>query len=373
MQAQPQAIPNDGYLSTQSMLLGGFSILVCLAAWAFMDVTTPVHTVANLAVALAFVVNDPHFLVSYTLLYGDYRKRILTQRRYFWAAVVVPICLVLAIGVALYKANAALMAHIITGMYFLVGWHYVKQIFGCVIVTSVQRGIFYSAWQRRLLLFNLTATWAMSWLGPHSQPENFDYYGISHYSMNLPPYLMTVIFVLVGTSLVGVLGMQLHHYVQTGQKPAPPAVTAFVAIYAWYLPMSYHPGFGYLVPFFHSLQYLALVWQMKKNEVAALTSHMRDRELRTAWVKMFGGYALRAVVLGVLAFEVVPQFLDKQGWVASTSLGATPILVAVLLFINIHHYFIDNVIWRSDNETVRKYLFHTAPPASAGKETRRAA
>jgi hypothetical protein len=27
------------------------------------------------------------------------------------------------------------------------------------------------------------------------------------------------------------------------------------------------------------------------------------------------------------------------------------------MWINIHHYFIDNVIWRRDNEDVRKYLF----------------
>ena len=28
-----------------------------------------------------------------------------------------------------------------------------------------------------------------------------------------------------------------------------------------------------------------------------------------------------------------------------------------VMWINIHHYFIDNVIWRRDNEDVRKYLF----------------
>jgi len=27
------------------------------------------------------------------------------------------------------------------------------------------------------------------------------------------------------------------------------------------------------------------------------------------------------------------------------------------VFINIHHYFIDNVIWRRENTDVSKYLF----------------
>lgn len=373
MQTHPARAPiNDSYLSADVLLMGGISIIVCLGCWAFMDVSAPVYTVASLAFALCFICNDPHFLASYTLLYGDYRKKILTDGRYFWVGVAVPVALILVLGVALFKASADLMAHAITAMYFLVGWHYVKQIFGCVIVTSVQRKIFYSKWQRNFLLFNLTATWFMSWLGSHVQPEGFDYYGVQHYSLDLPPWTMNVVYVAVALSLAAVIWMQYRHYIKTGQKPAPPAVAAFVSIYAWYLPFAYHPGFSYLIPFFHSLQYLAFVWQMKKNEVMAQIGNLEGPVYRSAWIRLFGGYMLRATILGILAFEVVPQFLDKQGLVTSTNLGPTPILAAALLFINIHHYFIDNVIWRSDNATVRTYLFQTSSVLTVQDETRKA-
>jgi hypothetical protein len=37
--------------------------------------------------------------------------------------------------------------------------------------------------------------------------------------------------------------------------------------------------------------------------------------------------------------------------------GPTVFVFIFVMCINIHHYFIDNVIWRRDNEDVRKYLF----------------
>ena len=40
-----------------------------------------------------------------------------------------------------------------------------------------------------------------------------------------------------------------------------------------------------------------------------------------------------------------------------TLFGPAVFVFIFVMWINIHHYFIDNVIWRRDNEDVRKYLF----------------
>ena len=53
--------------------------------------------------------------------------------------------------------------------------------------------------------------------------------------------------------------------------------------------------------------------------------------------------------------------------------NSAPILL--LMFINIHHYFTDGVIWKISNPEVRKDLFaHMAParPEKAGKGSKRA-
>lgn len=36
---------------------------------------------------------------------------------------------------------------------------------------------------------------------------------------------------------------------------------------------------------------------------------------------------------------------------------ALPVLFAAWVFVNVHHYFIDSVIWRSDNPDARRHLF----------------
>ena len=58
---------------------------------------------------------------------------------------------------------------------------------------------------------------------------------------------------------------------------------------------------------------------------------------------------------GWLAFEVVPGAIDGRlrtfdAW------GVYFFLTAAMLFINIHHYFIDNVVWRFKDPRVRAYL-----------------
>jgi hypothetical protein len=41
------------------------------------------------------------------------------------------------------------------------------------------------------------------------------------------------------------------------------------------------------------------------------------------------------------------------------------------MFINIHHYFTDGVIWKISNPEVRKDLFaHVLPPDKGGKSTK---
>lgn len=356
MKTQSAPAFNNSYLSWDVLLMGGISIIFCLGFWIFFDKSISVLTVSQTAATLAFIVNHPHFLSSYMLLYGDFRKKIKQSKRYFFAAIIAPGILAGVLISALMNKDQALMGHIITAMFFLVGWHYVKQIFGCVIVSSAQRKIYYKSWERRLMLTNLFSVWFMSFLGSHVVAGSFDFYGIVHHSLQLPPWTLQYTFWFVGFSAVLVAAMHVQKYVNEGTKPSAPAVTAYFALYAWYLPTLSHPGFAYLIPFFHSLQYLAFVWLLKKNQVGDQIKDLKDVEWRQAWVKNFGGFILGSLILGALFFEFIPKGIDGLDLGLKGTLGYAPILASFLLFINIHHYFIDNVIWRSDNEVVKKYL-----------------
>lgn len=362
---QNSTIPSNSYFSMDVLMMGGASILASGLFWLAVNRGNSLHEIAYIAYALAFIVNHPHFLSSYVLLYGDFKKRVFTHIRYFWAAVIVPILLLGLLGYALLTTNQQIMAHVITSMFFFVGWHYIKQVFGCVIVTSAQRKMFYTQNERRLMLSNLFAVWVMSWL--HNQVEvpgtnasaAFSFYGISHYRMNLPEWTLLATWIVLGLSAVAVIAMHVRRYIDTGVKPSAPGVAAYVSLYVWYVPTMIHPAFGYFIPLFHSLQYLAFVYVLKSNQVRSeIRGIIDDRERRKKWLSRFCGFFANATILGALAFEFVPKYLDGQNLLLG--MGTSPFMAAFLLFINIHHYFIDNVIWRSDNPTVREHLFQTS-------------
>ena len=78
-----------------------------------------------------------------------------------------------------------------------------------------------------------------------------------------------------------------------------------------------------------------------------------------------GVLALSALGLGWLLFHGAPEFLDaalvgrpRRG-VPTSSLGPTPFFAAFFVFVNLHHYFMDHVIWRRDNPETR-YLREAA-------------
>ncbi|MGE0634049.1 MAG: hypothetical protein AB7O96_16665, partial [Pseudobdellovibrionaceae bacterium] len=228
-------IRDTNYLTWETFLVGGISILTCLAFWVFVDKGTSLYTVSVTAAALSYVANHPHFLSSYMLLYWDNRHQVLTKPKFLWAAVMVPALILLAIHSAVTLENRVWMGYVIQFMFLTVGWHYVKQIFGCIIVGSVRRNIFYSKIERNLILLSLYIIWLFNWVAPQTSKGEFEYYGINYASFAIPPYYNEIGYPIVLASVAILVGMHLRKYVNEGVIPAPPAVTAIVALLILYL------------------------------------------------------------------------------------------------------------------------------------------
>jgi hypothetical protein len=105
--------------------------------------------------------------------------------------------------------------------------------------------------------------------------------------------------------------------------------------------------FGYMVPFFHSLQYLLIAWSVQLK--VGLTERKRDPSVRYVWtesarwmaINIAGGYAL---------FWVLPHLGSHFGKSLAFS---TAVMLAA---IQIHHFFVDGVIWRLRNSESRSPL-----------------
>jgi hypothetical protein len=65
------------------------------------------------------------------------------------------------------------------------------------------------------------------------------------------------------------------------------------------------------------------------------------------------------VALGGLFMNLFPKELDSALRDQYIEMSLTPnfMLVCFLLFINIHHFFIDSAYWRRDNKDVQQHLF----------------
>jgi hypothetical protein len=168
-----------------------------------------------------------------------------------------------------------------------------------------------------------------------------------YYSFNLPDIAgpLSQLLVLGGLALV-VWKVFYANYRDHGAVPSLNMIVPFVALYVWWMPETRQFEFYFLLtPMFHSLQYLSFVYKMEHTR---LRSEPR-RELKATML------VTGLVMAGWLAFEMVPNTLDTAlGTFAAGNMFF--FFTAAMLFINVHHYFIDNVLWRFKDPEVRAYL-----------------
>ncbi len=363
-------------------LLGGASV----AIWLVMIVAQPFRSswavdqhfknLTYTAASLSLLVNYPHFLISYQLAYSRGRAFVF---RHWWQLVVVPAGLLAIFAVAyleyavpvarlplVEQAARALAgwgtnARVVSGprlgdvmftgvfdvMVLTVGWHYTKQVFGCMMVYAHLDGYTFTAPQRLLTKWALLSIWWLSFIGVNIDGGRRTFSQFTYYSFDLPDVLLPIAEVVVAAGFVAVLYAVFYvNYRKTGRRPSANLVVPFVALYVWWLPLTRQYEFYFLLtPFFHSLQYLAFVYKLENSRLSTTT----HRELRAT------ALVTGVVFAGWLAFEFVPNTID-------TRLGTFNawqmffFFTAAMLFINIHHYFIDNVLWRFKDPDVRRHL-----------------
>jgi hypothetical protein len=350
------------------LLIGGASV----AIWALMKIClkpeVPDVSIAWFVYTLSFIVNFPHFLASYQLLYLDNRKRLYKEFRFFWASVIVPGILIGALTVGFSQASSVFLGYMLNAMFFFVGWHYVKQVFGAMTVANATKGYFFGRFERPLLKCNLYSLWAISYLGSNIGSYQYSQDGIPYQSLNLPDWTLAVAYVVLNSSAALLAQFTIRKFLMEGRWPTKAAVVCLLSLYVWYLPVLSHPMFGHLVPFFHSAQYLMFVYVLRRNKTASsIAEGVRTGDWGAdsplaRWKTLLGlwGYYGLAVLTGGVFMYFLPKHLDGLGLVTNAAFGVTPFFFAFQVFINIHHYFIDNVIWRGDSPDLRRHLFQTA-------------
>jgi hypothetical protein len=366
-------------------LLGGASI----AVWLFMFALQPLRpfswaidhhydNVFAISNTLALVVNYPHFMASYALAY---RKGWGFIRAHWLQLVLVPVLLAIVVGWPYFlfesptrangvinASNAAfaklglrtrfglspsLGAEILglatTTMFLTVGWHYTKQVYGSMMVYASFDSYPITPAQRRILKWNLFGIWWLSFTSYNVSTEPSDFFGLRYFRLGLPPVLATLSAVFLAVTLGAVLVTVFWRvYQQEKRLPGANMIVAYVAMYLWWVPMFVQNEFYmYVVPFFHSLQYLPFVYKIEQQRNGEIDPHRAGRR---------GTITIAVLVLaGFACFELAPNTADAL-LATNDRMSVWYFFIAAQIFINVHHYFIDNVLWRFDDPEIRKYL-----------------
>lgn len=234
-------------------------------------------------------------------------------------------------------------------MYILVGWHYAKQVYGCILITLRMDQIQLKEIDRKLLKYTLFSiavyNFFFSSIPAGDAPSTSYFYNLPIDAMG---FSSEFIFYSKGLSIFMSLGLPVYFYLkyQEAIRNLLPvrAIVVYLAFIVWWLPPVRQMEYSlYAIPFFHSLQYLLFASKIEGHHQMAFKNLL---------IQVF-----LLVLAGFLFFEMVPNYLDiSLGTV--TGLGTIFFYIAFPVFINIHHFFIDNCIWRGSNKEVSEKVFN---------------
>ena len=327
------------------LLLSGRSDLVIIGAGAQAWVAT--------------LVNMPHFMASYRIVYRS-REMI---RRHKWASIYIPaiLTLYLLLTIASGPASALPVTVLVVISSVYLAWHYTGQVWGMMASFSYLEGVQFTKQERFLVRggLRILLAWHVVW---------FFYTLMRDPSRIRPLYFVISAGTLVAFGMGAVGLMQLR--ARIGRMPPMRAMVAWFAIFVWYAVMARDFRAIFWIQIAHALQYLAFPIRVEMN--TARPSEKRSASRFALHMAAYGGGLL---ALSYIASQVLPATAMS---IVAEAFGeepgrAAPILV--LTFINIHHYFTDGVVWHISNPEVRKELFahvqRTADQATQVQKSKR--
>jgi hypothetical protein len=214
---------------------------------------------------------------------------------------------------------------------------------------------------RKLLTWFIFSTF----LGPSLRAEQSlngsVYYGLTTPSFHLPDWIWPIFqYVTGGLGILLLVSLLISAKAQ--QRRLPPLFVLMLPLvqYIWFVPGSGVNGFTEYVPAYHSLQYLTIAWLME------LRTRQCERKITPSYFYVSFTTTLWAaanVLGGVALFAWLP-------WLAATATGLDPFMTTgiVIAGVQMHHFFVDGVIWKLKNPAIGSPLM-----ANFGTLTGRAA
>jgi hypothetical protein len=351
------------------MCLGGVSLLLLPMALLVPNAWAPDVAIAMMLVAN--LINHPHFALSYQVFYRGFRAKAgsgnpdrALRGRYRLAGIVAPALLGAVLATALAFGNLRLLGLGGNAMAFLVGWHYVKQGYGILMVDAALKRRFLPEREKRVLRLNGYAVWLAGWITVNAAAGKSSLWGVDYVRIAFPISVVWASWLLAGIAGFAALWVLAARRRAGFALPVTGTAAYGITLYLWQLFIAINPVWLLIVPALHSLQYLAVVSRFELNRAKDVPDAMDlaapgmlHRLLPLRYQQRALGFAVAGIILGFLMFWGVPVLLETVVAYPRETERTMAFLFAAWVFVNVHHYFLDNVMWRSQNPETRKYLF----------------
>ena len=313
-----------------AMLIGGLSIITWLGLQAFYTGadTKPLVTIA---LVLSLFVNFPHFSATVYRLYQSSEH----TRQFPVTAWGLPFIIFGAVFACFWQPEAV-APYFLLLFFFWSPYHYSGQTVGITMVYARRCGFPIGRRERLALSAFVFAAFVSG--ATHMQENGLtDFYGMSIPILALPAWMGPAAEAVMGAGALAFAGFAVA-WCRAQRRLLPPVVLLpAVAHFIWFVPGASLKSFLIVIPFFHSLQYLliALVVQLKRRVDAdgAERSWRRVRAEALRW-------GARNITGGILLFIGLPLCF---AWLPLSFLMIAGIMAAA---VNVHHFFVDGVIWK---------------------------
>ena len=337
--------------------VGGASLVVF--AWMalfYTDQRTP--QVIQTALLLMWVINWPHFSMSTYRLYES-REHV---RQYPLTAYVIP--WIVAGALVLCYVEPKVVAPYFVKIFILWSpYHFSGQTIGVALLYARRCGVRVGGWERRGLTWFVYGTFLLSSIRAEAARDGFDYYGIVYPGFGVPAWAIRATEIGFWTSAVLFAGLIAAWSVRNRRFMPAIVLMAPLAQYVWFVQSIYKPSFQEFVPLFHSLQYILIAWSIQLGEKLQLG---RLEPSRAGVAGATARWGLVNLVGGVALFYLLPEIGVLAGFDRLFSTGV------VFAAVQIHHFFVDGVIWKLRDERVANPLMTSIPELVRGPSPPRA-
>jgi hypothetical protein len=332
----------NGWLDAAA--LGGLSIVVFLGLRLLADgASTP--AVLQAAAIMSVFVNYPHFSATVYRLYQSPDN----IRQFPITALGLPVVLLGAVAAALWQPEWV-APYFVTLFLIWSPYHYSGQTIGITMLYARRGGFEVGRWQRFALSAFVYSTFIVSFVQARKD-EPMTRYGVSIPLIHFPEWFATAMIILMCGAAAVFLYLAFRWYRSNRCMVPPivflPALTQFV----WFMPGKQTAMFFEFVPLFHSLQYLYIAWVMQIGLQLGRPASARTGGSITRETLRWG---LSNYVGGMLLFIALPWLFV---WVDLPMITVAGVVIAA---VNIHHFFVDGVIWKLRNTTTTSPLLMSA-------------